>query len=429
MQDSIAIARQLPHTPEQLADSFKNNKNTNRVRRPRNAHNRKNCSVVPVKQRSNYTLSTSLELTPSSIDSIHDVQPSSTAAKRVTSPAIHKHSSSYPSKRTSITSMKKHRPTLVSKSFLADKSDDDMDFAAAERSSSSSSSDIHNDHADEDSTSDVKVSNLLCNVRESHFLLYSLHRRSHLLYIKRGVEVYFHLLQFFPSISLLLNQSAPSDSTDDTSFDSRSHVILVRTLWPQILLQPCGDSPFSEPVECKFEASAPSMNDKVEVHASSLSCWFPRERAAPENKSIRERSRVNLEHIDGKLLRPGFGSYLKRLHGEMDPNSAWTKDDTKKHNQRILVCARFVHYVCTQFGVSLPDNPESADKVLVNTIGDSRVFEQFVSAVSENAASSTVANHSQALIHASNYAKEQLSKQASCADQHVMVQSAHFIST
>ncbi len=50
------------------------------------------------------------------------------------------------------------------------------------------------------------------------------------------------------------------------------------------------------------------------------------------------------------------------------------------------------------------------------------VFSRFAQAVATaGAAASTEANHAQALVHASNYAKEQLSNKASSADENALV--------
>jgi hypothetical protein len=118
------------------------------------------------------------------------------------------------------------------------------------------------------------------------------------------------------------------------------------------------------------------------------------------------------------------------MHGEVDPNAPWTQNDTKLHNQRLLVAGRFVHFVCTTFNIAVPTLPDEADRVLVNAVGNSGVFAQFTQAVvASGAAASTEANHAQALVHASNYAKEQLSNKASTADEGALVSTVFAFSS
>ena len=209
------------------------------------------------------------------------------------------------------------------------------------------------------------------------------------------------------------------DSEEDVEYNSRSSVKLVRALLPGIAVKPVqsdGISP-SEPLECSLDFKyTRATTDQVST------CWFPREEAVKEKQAYRSRHTITLPKIRPQLLRPGFGSYLKRIHGEVDPSAAWTAQDSKLHNQRLLVAGRFVYHVCTAFDIALPSLPEEADRILVNAIGNSNIFSRFSQVVaSTEVAASTQANHAQALVHATNYALEQLCNKASSADEGALV--------
>ncbi len=197
---------------------------------------------------------------------------------------------------------------------------------------------------------------------------------------------------------------------------------LVKRLLPNVQLQPVSDTiaPSTEPLECFIDCG--SSKQPVTLTKESPTCWFPRDEAVKEQKSYRSRHIISLPKISPQLLRSGFGSYLKRMHGEVDPNATWTQLDCKLHNQRILVAARFVHFVCSSINISLPTEPAEADRILVNAVGNSVIFSKFAQTLAAaGVAASTEANHAQALVHATNYAKEQLSNKASSADEGALV--------
>ncbi len=220
-------------------------------------------------------------------------------------------------------------------------------------------------------------------------------------------------------------REAKSSKPDDDYLD-HSYVKLIQRLLPNIHLQPVlalSATQHSDLFQCYFHLKL-SADDTSQIiyNKDSKTCWIPRDEVVKEKPGYRSRKTIVLNKIKPVLLRPGFGGYLKRMHGEVDPSATWTLSDTKFHNQRLLVAARFVHFVCTNIGIPIPTIPEDADRILVNAVGNSVVFSRFTQAiVASGAAASTEANHAQALVHASNYAKEQLSFKASTADEGALV--------
>jgi hypothetical protein len=143
---------------------------------------------------------------------------------------------------------------------------------------------------------------------------------------------------------------------------------------------------------------------------------LPRVEEATEEPPIRRRVRVKLPAVPFELLHGGFLTYLRSRRGATE--GSLEESLVCQEHQRMLAVARYVSFVVQRFGLATPQSDDEVDRVLVRFIADSHLWEHFVSQLrDQGVCASTVANHLQALEHASEYGQYKLQRLADKEEQ------------